>query len=122
MIKTSATKAIRGLETLADRMDRHIPAGVDRFVETEMKESQRIVPVDTGELKGSDYQDACTKRRDTWVASFGYTAEHAAIVHEDMEVYHPNGQAKYLEQPFNESAPYMPDRVFNYAAGKVGIK
>lgn len=103
-------------------MERHIPAGVDRFVEIEMKESQKLVPVDTGELKESDYQDSCTKRRNDYVASFGYTAEHAAIVHEDLSVFHRIGQAKYLEQPFNESAPYMPSRVFDYAAEKVGIK
>ena len=122
MIKTDASKTIRALDKLVDGLERHVPGGVDRFVEIEMKESQRLVPVDTGELKASDYQDSCTKRRNDWVASFGYTAEYAAIVHEDLSGYHPNGQAKYLEQPFNESAPYMPQRVIEYVAGKVGLK
>ncbi len=121
MIKTDVSKTVRALDKLITGLERHVPAGVDRFVEIEMKESSRIVPVDTGELKGSSFQDSCTKRRNDWVASFGYTAEHAAVVHEDMSVYHPNGQAKYLEQPFNESAPYMPQRVMEYVAGKVGI-
>lgn len=29
----------------------------------------------------------------------GYTQTYALIVHEDLEVYHPYGQAKYLEMP-----------------------
>ena len=29
----------------------------------------------------------------------GYTASYATYVHEDMEAFHPVGQAKFLEQP-----------------------
>lgn len=32
----------------------------------------------------------------------GYEAAYALRVHEDLEAYHPNGQAKYLEQPARE--------------------
>lgn len=29
----------------------------------------------------------------------GYSAGHALYVHEDLETYHENGQAKFLEEP-----------------------
>jgi hypothetical protein len=32
----------------------------------------------------------------------GFTAEYALHVHENLQVKHTNGQAKYLEQPFRE--------------------
>lgn len=32
----------------------------------------------------------------------GYTAQYAIYVHENLEAYHPVGQAKYLEQPARE--------------------
>lgn len=35
-------------------------------------------------------------KRKIWV---GYEAEYAIYVHEDLEAFHPVGQAKYLEEP-----------------------
>jgi hypothetical protein len=35
--------------------------------------------------------------------SVGYTANYALRVHEDLNMNHTNGQAKYLEQPFREN-------------------
>lgn len=32
-----------------------------------------------------------------------YTAPYANKVHEDLEIVHPNGQAKFLEQPLREN-------------------
>lgn len=37
----------------------------------------------------------------------GYTAEYAIHVHEDLEAYHSNGEAKYLERPFKELGPTL---------------
>lgn len=33
------------------------------------------------------------------VARVGYSAPHALFVHENLEAYHANGQAKFLETP-----------------------
>lgn len=33
----------------------------------------------------------------------GYSADYAVHVHENLEAYHPNGQAKFLEQPATEN-------------------
>lgn len=32
----------------------------------------------------------------------GYTAAYAVYVHEDLTAFHPNGQAKFLEQPLRQ--------------------
>ncbi len=34
----------------------------------------------------------------------GYTAPYAGRIHEDLEMFHTNGQAKYLEQPARQMA------------------
>lgn len=37
----------------------------------------------------------------------GYTAPYAVYVHEMLHLYHPNGQAKFLEQPLRTEAKRM---------------
>lgn len=39
------------------------------------------------------------------------TAEYANIVHERLDVKHPNGKAKFLEDPMNRAAPGLLARV-----------
>lgn len=39
----------------------------------------------------------------------GYSAPYAAAVHERMDVFHPVGQAKFLEQPLRTEAKVMAD-------------
>lgn len=43
--------------------------------------------------------------------SCGYSAPYAIYVHEDLTVHHPDGQAKYLEQPAREKRQEMIDVV-----------
>lgn len=37
--------------------------------------------------------------------SIGYTAPHALPVHERVDIFHPVGNAKYLERPWRENRP-----------------
>ena len=68
------------------------------------RESQRIVPVDTSNLKNSAFTRniggesfSGGNRPDIIV---GYTAEYAAYVHEDLDAAHKRGKvAKFLERP-----------------------
>lgn len=39
--------------------------------------------------------------------SVSYKAEYAVYVHENLEAYHPIGQAKFLEQPARELRPAL---------------
>lgn len=44
----------------------------------------------------------------------GYTQSYALWVHEDMEARHPNGQAKYLEEPFRRLTPELKAMIVGY--------
>lgn len=43
-----------------------------------------------------------SKKKNNGSVIVGYTANYAVYVHENKEVHHPNGQSKFLEQPFRE--------------------
>lgn len=71
-------------------------------------ESQQEVPVDTGALKRSGYIE---KQGNSVDIGYGRSEELGAsnqtpntymvAVHERLDVYHPNGKAKFLEDPVN---------------------
>lgn len=74
--------------------------------------SQRLVPVDTGVLRGSGGVSSPQPMAGggTYVDIFygGPAAPYALYVHEIIENYHKAPtQAKYLEQPFMESIPML---------------
>lgn len=77
----------------------------------EMKEMKRRTPVDTGELRDSGmvHQPVSTEKKISVALSFG--AEHAPYVHENLEAFHPVGQAKFMESVLMESAPFMAERI-----------
>ena len=72
------------------------------------EESQLEVPVDTGALKRSGYIE---KQGNSVNIGYGRSNELGAsnqvpktymvAVHERLDVYHPNGKAKFLEDPVN---------------------
>ena len=81
----------------------------------EMTESKKRVPVKTGVLRASGRveQPVATPQGVSVELSYGGAAEaYALIVHEDLEMNHPNGgEAKYLESVLQESAPHMAARL-----------
>ena len=102
------------MEDVAKDARRAIKKAVHKFAQTEMREMKRLVPVDTGTLKNSGYVDKPQENGShiTQELGFGGAAEeYAIVVHEDLEAWHENGQAKYVEQPLSESAPYFAARV-----------
>jgi hypothetical protein len=95
-----------------------VPTEVGRalLIETELEatECRRRVPVDTGALKGTitalgPYRD--NDKVFTLVVAGGPAAPYALVVHEDLEAFHAVGEAKYIERPLFESAPYIAQRV-----------
>ena len=64
--------------------------------------SQKIVPVDFGNLKNSSFTRHVGKG--AWTRMYvGYTADYALYVHENLEARHKKGQtAKFLERPLRE--------------------
>lgn len=71
--------------------------------------SQAKCPVDTGTLRGS----AQVKREGNtvYVGYGGAASSYAAIQHENLHFHHPVGQAKFLEQPFDEMKFEIYERV-----------
>jgi hypothetical protein len=64
--------------------------------------SQRLAPIDKGDLRGSAYakDSVTTKGIDGEV---GFTEPYATRQHEEMDYQHPKGgQAKYLETPLHQ--------------------
>lgn len=62
-----------------------------------------------GKVKGADKLIALMRKKHARVNSdatkqieVGYSASHAIHVHENLEVHHDSGQAKFLEQPLRQ--------------------
>jgi len=67
------------------------------------RESQKIVPVDTTNLKGGAFTRNIGGSGFDADVVVGYVADYAVYVHEDLQAKHkPGKQAKYLEQPARE--------------------
>jgi hypothetical protein len=82
--------------------------------EVEATNCKRETPVETGALRGSIHAEGPFldgRKITTAVVAGGPAAPYALIVHEDLEAYHKNGEAKFIERPLQESAPHMAERV-----------
>jgi hypothetical protein len=82
----------------------------------EMEEAKKRTPVDTGALRDSGIVDLPQILNESISVKlhFGSTPpsnKYALFVHEDLEAFHPVGEAKFLESTLQESAPYMKERV-----------
>lgn len=71
--------------------------GVRAGLEKLLAASNDRVPVDTGELKGSGSVVV-----EGLEGAVTYSAEHAVVVHENLEAQHPDGQVKFLEAALQE--------------------
>lgn len=90
--------------------------GAAQRVETEIEvtECKQVTPVDTGNLVNTIHAEGPffegNKIR-TQIVAGGPSATYAVPVHEDLEAFHPHGEAKYIERPLFASAPYMAQRI-----------
>lgn len=66
-----------------------------------------LTPIDTGDLRQSRFV-ASTAGKAGSTITVGFSAEHAARVHESTEVNYVIGQAKFLEIGFKQAAPLIP--------------
>lgn len=102
------------LQRIIDKLPDVVAQALYQEAQIEMTEAKRRVPVDTGVLRASGHvlQPTRQGRMIECVLAFGGAAEkYAVIVHEDLEAFHPVGQAKYLESVLKESVPYMKGRI-----------
>jgi hypothetical protein len=97
---------------------KHTPEQVGDALTAEMEiektESMRRTPVDTGLLRASHYvaePEHSLTGVSVQIGVGGGAVDYAVPVHEDLEAFHPVGQAKFLESTLLESAPHMAERV-----------
>lgn len=110
----------RNLRQAAKNMPDLLEAAAFLEFQVEQKEVERRTPVDTGNLQ--DSFEVVTE----WVGRSLFVhiitdVEYAPIVHEDMDAFHPVGQAKFLESVLDESAPYMARRIAERMSDLQGI-
>lgn len=103
---TVQTKGVQSLLRKIDRLQKGYSRGVERGVYKAglflQRESQKIVPVLTGNLRLSAFTRKEGKGTGTQVR-VGYTANYAVFVHENLTARHkPGKQAKFLETPARE--------------------
>lgn len=113
--------SIRPMQTKVARIARQFPdqvaAALTEEAEIEATEVRRRTPVATGALKGTihvvppERTGFAGRDIEAYVVAGGVAAPYALVVHEDLEAFHPVGQAKYLESVILESRPFMGERI-----------
>jgi hypothetical protein len=99
------SEILRNLNKEIRRIKGVVPAGLRLAALLVKAESQKRTPVDTGNLRGSHYTRVDKIGSSQHVAEVGVTAEYGIYVHEDLTVYHPTGEAKFLERAVGAKAP-----------------
>lgn len=74
-------------------------------------ESVPLAPIDRGPLRASAQVTPAT--RGNLTAHVSYDTPYAARQHEELDWHHDEGQAKYLEQPLNDSAGKIQQAIAN---------
>lgn len=108
----SATANIQALlDGLGEAKERGVNAAtraLDQFGEHVLGDAQQLAPVDTGFLKASATSLPAEVGADNKLTkNVGFNASYAGVVHERLDVKHPQGQAKYLETAVRNNAPKL---------------
>lgn len=112
MVTSGIDAAIKNFSDMSRRGQRAYISAVRVEAELIMTESQRQVPVATGNLKSSKFVIA-EEKADGVTVVLGYRAEYALFVHEipPERANHPDGKWKYLEDPMKKAIPGFDRRV-----------
>ena len=108
-------KIIAKLQVAPNETRRAIRQVTDEISQETLYRSNEYVPVDTGVLRSSGNIIKAKDEGNAIVGGVGYggaASKYAVIVHENLNLNHPNGgQAKFLERATNEVIPFL-SRVF----------
>jgi hypothetical protein len=103
------------LKVYGQTTQRKAEAGLYHEGQRIMERSRELVPVDTGLLRSTGITKLPYVQPTIITVELNYggagLAPYAAVVHENLAARHPHGQAKYLEQPLNESVEGMAERL-----------
>jgi hypothetical protein len=104
-------RVIRNLVRLAVASPRAAQQGLRTEAEIEMTEMKQRTPVKTGALRGSGRIEDLPNNGGVRFLFGGPAVDYAVPVHENLDVFHPTGQAKFMESVLNESVQHIPARV-----------
>lgn len=113
---TGGVEAANDLMALARKSPKAMERAFYKFGNEEMKEAKQLTPVEHGTLRDSGTVDEPVWQGTNLVMELGFggaAQDYAFAVHEDMEAFHEQGQAKFLETPLNQSAEYFDQRIGN---------
>jgi hypothetical protein len=98
-----------------DDIKRKVMAAMEQFAYDLKSKSQELCPVDKGTLRDSALVEVTG---DTITVGYGGAASSYAVVqHESMSFHHNVGQAKFLEQPFDEMKSELAERLRKAISG-----
>lgn len=114
-IRLTGTVEMKGnITRIAQKFPLQVAAAMARVLIKELEEVKQRTPKLTGALRGSERvlppETAGNIIRVTMQAG-GESAPYAVFVHENLEAFHPVGQAKFMESVINELAPNFLPRV-----------
>lgn len=98
--------------------------GLYEEAKIEAKESERKTPVLSGALAATvRAEEPVLKGRSIScaIAAGDDEVDYAVHVHEDLDAYHDNGEAKFIESTLRESAPFMLERIARRIRLKPGM-
>lgn len=101
-----------------NRIMRSFPSSVGRAAydefSIELVECIKRTPRDTGALRASEHvtmPEIHGNRIRVAIIAGGPDAPYAVEVHENLDTFHPIGEAKFIESVLNESGPHMAERI-----------
>lgn len=114
-LKVSGFRELKkALKAQGQRAEKSLAAALYAEGERIMAEAKRLCPVDTGTLRSTGHVQKPVIRRGSIEVTLGFggpAAPYAVYVHENLNVHHTVGQAKYLEKPLNDAARGFAERL-----------
>jgi len=91
---------MRNLMKISKQAERNLEQSITEGSHVILDRSNELVPVATGELKDSGKVEKPSRLE----SEVTYDADYAIHVHEDLEAFHPHGQAKFLQTAISEKS------------------
>lgn len=108
----------RNLQELLNTLRNATPEAMVHALQPIYRESQSLVPVDSGDLKGSGFLQVTERGKEPKVAlGYGRGGKpfYTAFVHENLEAKHKAPtQAKFLQQPLDDQFHLIQPRIVEY--------
>lgn len=111
---SGGSEMIRKIQAFAKKYPDVVAEALYQETQVELTEVKRRTPVDKGNLRASEHVEGPIREGRsiyTTIVCGGPSAPYAIFVHENLDAFHPVGQAKFLESVILESRPYMAARI-----------